>query len=384
MRECEILLVEEDWRILKAITWALEEKGYRVTTAAGTEKALETLQERRFDLVITGCVVVLKKVKEESVDTMVIFMAGDCSIISAINALRYSADDYLVVKYKIFDLVELLNSVNRCLGKLELRKAKVSGVLSEHLLSMMKVMAHDMRGALVSISADLKLLCKGTYWGMDEGALGKLKELDYKVMKLSGIFEECLGMAFSLDGDLEIRREVVDLKQDIIDPVLDELSPEISERSILLEYRLENASAADRPVIRASKIWLKTVFRNLLKNAITYGGNGCTVRLGFQNDRSGCRVKVYNSGKPIPAENREKLFRKFLQVGSGDNGSGSGLGLGLYLIKKIIEKHDGSIWYEVGERGRVLFLRCRTKRERRKMVLWPRESGAGGAKDVPV
>ena len=272
MRECEILLVEEDWRILKAITWALEEKGYRVTTAAGTEKALETLQERRFDLVITGCVVVLKKVKEESVDTMVIFMAGDCSIISAINALRYSADDYLVVKYKIFDLVELLNSVNRCLGKLELRKAKVSGVLSEHLLSMMKVMAHDMRGALVSISADLKLLCKGTYWGMDEGALGKLKELDYKVMKLSGIFEECLGMAFSLDGDLEIRREVVDLKQDIIDPVLDELSPEISERSILLEYRLENASAADRPVIRASKIWLKTVFRNLSKTRLLTGG----------------------------------------------------------------------------------------------------------------
>ena len=62
-------------------------------------------------------------------------------------------------------------------------------------------------------------------------------------------------------------------------------------------------------------------------------------------------MKVYNSGKPIPAENREKLFRKFLQVGSGDNGSGSGLGLGLYLIKKIIEKHDGSIWYEVGEQG---------------------------------
>jgi two-component system sensor kinase len=105
--------------------------------------------------------------------------------------------------------------------------------------------------------------------------------------------------------------------------------------------------------IRTNRIWLKMVFRNLLKNAVKYGDKEGMIALGFEDQGSSYRLNVYNSGKPIPEEYREKLFTKFMGNGNGGNGKeiAGGTGLGLYLIKKVIEKLGGEIRYEAKENG---------------------------------
>jgi signal transduction histidine kinase len=64
-------------------------------------------------------------------------------------------------------------------------------------------------------------------------------------------------------------------------------------------------------------------------------------------------LNVFNSGKPIPEDHRDKLFTKFMRFGNNGNGNGilDGMWLGLYLIKTIIQKHGGDIWYEAKENG---------------------------------
>jgi signal transduction histidine kinase len=77
------------------------------------------------------------------------------------------------------------------------------------------------------------------------------------------------------------------------------------------------------------------------------------IALGFEDQGSCYRLNVYNSGKPIPEEYREKLFKKSMSQGNGENvkeGAG-GMGLGLYLIKKIIQRLGGEIWYEAKQNG---------------------------------
>jgi len=98
---------------------------------------------------------------------------------------------------------------------------------------------------------------------------------------------------------------------------------------------------------------LKIVFRNLLKNAMKYGDKGGTITIGFENPGSCGRFNVFNSGKPIPEEYRDKLFTKFVRFGNNGNGNEmvDGMGLGLYLIKTIIQKRGGDIWYEAKENG---------------------------------
>jgi signal transduction histidine kinase len=100
-----------------------------------------------------------------------------------------------------------------------------------------------------------------------------------------------------------------------------------------------------------NKVWLKTVFRNLVKNAIHYGDWGGMISFGFEDRVSVYHLNVYNSGETIPEERRDKLFAKFSHIGNNDSEKSNGMGLGLYLVKKIIQRHGGDIWYEAKEHG---------------------------------
>jgi PAS domain S-box-containing protein len=223
-------------------------------------------------------------------------------------------------------------------------------LLNEHILRMLMVMSHDIRGPLIAMAATLKLLMRGTFGKMNESVTNVIKDLMVRVIRLLGTAEDCLGKASSVNGSLKVDREGLDLRQDIIDPILDELSEDIEKQDILIDNRL-GAIPAGRILIMADKIWLKTVFRNLFKNAIKYGGNSCVIAFGFEDHGSYYRLNVYNSGRPVPEEFRDRLFTKFGRIKDETKEPREGVGLGLYLIKEIIQKHGGDIWYEAKPEG---------------------------------
>ena len=102
---------------------------------------------------------------------------------------------------------------------------------------------------------------------------------------------------------------------------------------------------------RGNRFLLKAIFRNLLKNAIKYGGKGCRIAIGCRERQGSLIINVYNSGMPIPKECRNRLFNKFDRLSSKQTGDSDGMGFGLYLVKQIIKKHGGDIWYEAKQNG---------------------------------
>jgi PAS domain S-box-containing protein len=223
-------------------------------------------------------------------------------------------------------------------------------VLNEHILRMLMVMSHDVRGPLVAMAATLKLLIRGSFGHMDESVGNVLHDLMVRVVRLLGTAEDCLGKASSVDGSLVVERQTLDLRQDIIDPILDELSEDIEKQEVRIDNRLGAIPAGKIP-IRADRVWLKTVFRNLFRNAVKYGGRGCTIAFGFEDHGDCYRLNVYNSGRPIPEEHRDRLFTRFGRIREGEAESRDGMGLGLFLIREIIQKHGGDIWYEAKHHG---------------------------------
>ena len=350
-----LALAEGDSHGLTVIRSALEKKGYQVTMETMSEPTTERIPLSNFDLMITDLLAVLEKTKELNPETMAILVLDTSSrLIPTVHAIRSSADDYL---FKPFGLAELEMRVSHCIETLRARQKDQRSQLpdlslDEKILNMVKAMSHDVRGSLLSISATLKLLSRGHYGKMDDSVVRRIKELFSKTSGLIGITEEYLGRSFSINGDLDADAESLDLMKDILIPVLKELSPELKGRHLLVDHRLHAMSNKLIP-IRTNRMWLKMVFRNLLRNAIKYGDKAGMIALGFEDQGSCYRLNVYNSGKPIREEYREKLFTKFMGNGNGENGKeGAGsTGLGLYLIKKVIEKSGGDIWYEAKENG---------------------------------
>lgn len=210
---------------------------------------------------------------------------------------------------------------------------------------ILMVMSHDIRGSLLTMAAALKLLDRDYYGKMEKEVKNTLADLYGRILKLIRTSEDFLCNASSLNGGLEIGREVLDLRKDIIEPLLEEFSTDIEKHNIMLNNRLTASSAKQIP-IKASKILLETVFRNLFSNAIKYGGKGCTIDFGFEDHGSYYRLNVYNSGTPVPVEQHHKLFTKFGRIKNNENSGPDGMGLGLYLIKEILQAHGGDIWYE--------------------------------------
>ncbi|SPJ14129.1 hypothetical protein SBDP2_1380005 [Syntrophobacter sp. SbD2] len=61
-------------------------------------------------------------------------------------------------------------------------------------------------------------------------------------------------------------------------------------------------------------------------------------------------MNVYNSGNPILEEHRDRLFTKFAHIDEGGE-KRDGFGMGLYLIREIVRKHGGDMWYEPRQDG---------------------------------
>jgi len=122
-----ILIVDDSTATLEVLQRNLVDEGYRVFTSTGVSQALEVLEGRHIDLVITdlkmpkvGGMDLVRHVRENLRDTAVMLITGYPSIEGAVNAVRNGADDFLA---KPFTDSELLVAVERALNRLAARRS---------------------------------------------------------------------------------------------------------------------------------------------------------------------------------------------------------------------------------------------------------------------
>ena len=122
-----------------------------------------------------------------------------------------------------------------------------------------------------------------------------------------------------------------------------------SRKRILLEV---HDPGKPMPPVHADQDRTRQVLINLIGNALKFTEHG-VVTVSFSTDGNFVKVSVSDSGKGIPYDAQERLFRKFEQAGSTvlTRDSVRGTGLGLYISKMIMEQMKGSIRLESSTPG---------------------------------
>jgi DNA-binding NtrC family response regulator len=122
----DILLVDDETSVLRAISSALQKNGHRVTEVADGARALERLKTKAFDALVSDVRIpnidgfeLLRWVRTESPATDVLLMTAFGTIDDAVAAMKEKAVDYIT---KPFDMEELMLAVRRIGERRELTR----------------------------------------------------------------------------------------------------------------------------------------------------------------------------------------------------------------------------------------------------------------------
>lgn len=99
------------------------------------------------------------------------------------------------------------------------------------------------------------------------------------------------------------------------------------------------------PTVLADEAQLHQLFQNLISNAIKFSGNKKPeVEIGAKLQNNRWLFSVKDNGIGIEMQYADRVFQMFQRLHTRDKYDGSGIGL--TISKRIIERHQGNIWFE--------------------------------------
>jgi signal transduction histidine kinase len=125
---------------------------------------------------------------------------------------------------------------------------------------------------------------------------------------------------------------------DLLASVCRNMDMEAKSRNI----RICTAIALDLYVY-GSRDDLKSVFTNIIDNAIKYGRSDTCIEIEAFREGEQVKITVRDHGIGIPVDLREKVFEPFFRAAPDRPGITDGSGLGLFIARQILDNHHGAI-----------------------------------------
>lgn len=217
-----------------------------------------------------------------------------------------------------------IERLTRRVAQLEQEKAAVEAFAG--------LAAHELIEPLVLTEAYATTIAERLHPELDAESLRDLDLVGRSVRRLRLLVESLLEDARSAEQPL--RRTPVSLDGLLAD-CLALLTPEI-------EARDAKVRAGPLPVVSANAALVSGVFANLLINALKYSPRrGGEIDIRAEREAAAWRISVASEGPPIPADDRERIFRPYER--GRDERRARGAGLGLAICRRTVARHGGII-----------------------------------------
>lgn len=202
--------------------------------------------------------------------------------------------------------------------------------------------SHELKTPLTAIKGYSELLL--TQIVEEERSKNYLKIINQEAERLTKLINDLLDISRLEAGRMEIKREIVDIKNIIKERALF-FQSQTTKHSFIFSF------PAYPVLISGDQDRLTQVFHNLIDNAVKYSPKGGNISLSIQDNLKSVIIEVSDQGEGISPEHLPYIFDRFYRADSSLIKRKSGTGLGLSIVKSIVEAHKGkiSVYSKVGE-----------------------------------
>lgn len=380
-----ILAVDDSPTYLQALSDALRDEGYDVILARSGEEALELIAVQRVDCILLDVVMpglgghaTCRRIKGAPGvrDIPLIMLTSADGREATLDGLGAGADDY-ISKGADFEVLrarlraqlrrrqadeesrrfrqrlvraEIEAAEARAAAELAATRTELIAELearNRELEAFSYSVSHDLRAPLRAIHGYSAMLQSTEAGRLEDEGRRWLDALRAAAVRMSELIDDILSL--SRVGRAELKRESVDLSA-----VAAEVQAELKQAEPGREVALEVEPGL---VVEGDRHLLKIVLTNLLANAwkFTARREKARVELG-RTDRGGSPAYfVRDNGAGFDESQSGRLFQPFQRLHTEKEFPGTGIGL--TIVRRIVERHGGSVVAEgrEGEGATILF-----------------------------
>lgn len=350
-----LFIVDDEQALMQALCSTLRVEGYDTVGFTSARAALEALPNGHCDLLLADLMMpemsgidLLREALKAQPGIVGIIMTGEGTVVSAVEAMKVGALDYILKPFKLSAVLPVLARAlamqrlrveNAALEQRLRERAAELEALNRELDAFSYSVSHDLQVPLRAISGFSRILQEGYGEQLDDEAnrllhvivdnVGRMTQLIRDLLDFSHLGRRPLGLV-QIDMQALVNQVVQDLRQ--------------AEGGHRFECRVGALPPAwgDRALVR--QVWT-----NLLSNAVKYSGKReqPVIEVGHERQDGVVTYVVKDNGAGFSMQYYDKMFGMFRRLHRVDEFPGTGVGLA--IVQRIVTRHGGRVWGESQE-----------------------------------
>lgn len=191
------------------------------------------------------------------------------------------------------------------------------------------ILAHELKTPLATIQAMIEVLHAQEHKSVEEYEY-TMMQIHKHMKRMQDIIELILNAKTGFNEDDEIDVD------EILSDVLQDVQAKADAKKIPIQ--LVNTLRSDLRIKGYPILFYRALY-NLLENAIKYSTDRSKIEIEIRQDKC-LSINIKDQGIGIDPKELSNIFKPFYRCA---NEGIEGSGLGLYLVKMVVEMHNGSI-----------------------------------------
>ncbi len=204
--------------------------------------------------------------------------------------------------------------------------------------------SHQLRTPLTAINWYTESLLSETEGKLNTQQKDHLKELYSGGQRMANLVNALLEVSSLELGTYESEPNMVDLHT-VLETTIKDQQQVINKKGVSLRTVID----PHLPKLSVDEQLVTMVLQNLLSNSVKYVRDNGQITISLEYKKNDLLIAVSDNGIGIPKKQQSQIFTKLFRADNAMKHNSNGTGLGLYIIKAMLQRTGGTIWFDSTE-----------------------------------